>query len=212
MTNLQYKYIFDPGVSHININTMEGVQMKITADGLLGQAQKINNQKKTESESLALGIKETKTDSVSIGKIVNSRVESIEKEIRDLQTSLAKNQSVSNGVDQLDKALTSGANSAEILDKSTFNGTQALKDFMGPEITPEIIKSKKDEIKNLVKNDIANLTKVQVELDNIIASDLAGNKKVETLMAGLNDFFKGNAASVDSISNLDAEKVMKLIR
>ncbi|HPS59358.1 MAG TPA: hypothetical protein PK514_14740, partial [Spirochaetota bacterium] len=132
--------------------------MKITADGLLGQAQKINNQKKTESESLASGIKETRTDSVSIGKIVNSRVESIEKEIRDLQTSLAKNQSVSNGIDQLDKAPASGGNTAEILENSTFNGKQALKDFMGPEITPEIIKSKKDEIKELVKKDIANLT------------------------------------------------------
>lgn len=186
--------------------------MKITADGLLGQAQKINNQKKTESESLASGIKETRTDSVSIGKIVNSRVESIEKEIRDLQTSLAKNQSVSNGIDQLDKALASSGNTAEILEKSTFNGKLALKDFMGPEITPEIIKLKKDEIKELVKIDIANLTKVQVELDNIIASDLAGTKKVESLMSALTEFFKGNAASVDSISNLDAEKVMKLIR
>jgi len=186
--------------------------MKITADGLLGQAQKINNQKKTETESQALGIKENRQDSVSIGKIVNSRVESIEKEIRDLQTSLAKNQSVSNGMDQLDKALSSGGNTAEILEKNTFNGKQVLRDFVGPELTPEIIRSKKEEIKNLVKNDISSLTKVQVELENIIASDLAGNKKVESLMTGLTEFFKGNAASVDSISNLDAEKVMKLIR
>lgn len=186
--------------------------MKITADGLLGQAQKISNQKKTESEIPASGAKETRTDSVSIGKIINSRVESIEKEIRDLQTSLAKNQSVSNGIDQLDKVMASGGNTAEVLEKNTFNGKLALKDFIGPELTPEILRSKKDEIKNLVKNDIANLTKVQVELDNIIASDLAGNKKVDNLMANLTEFIKGNASSLDSISNLDAEKVMKLIR
>jgi hypothetical protein len=195
-----------------NINTMEGVNMKITADGLLGQAQKINNQKKTETESSASGIKEARTDSVSIGKIVNSRVESIEKEIRELQTSLAKNQSINNGTEQLDRTLTSGGNAAEILEKNTFNGKQVLKDFIGPEITPEIIKLKKDEIRELIKNDIAKLTRVQVELDNIIASDLAGSRKVENLMAGLTEFFKGNPSSVDAISNLDAEKVMKLIR
>jgi|GEM_PF-617693 len=186
--------------------------MKITADGLLGQAQKINNQKKTETESSASGIKEARTDSVSIGKIVNSRVESIEKEIRELQTSLAKNQSINNGTEQLDRTLTSGGNAAEILEKNTFNGKQVLKDFIGPEITPEIIKLKKDEIRELIKNDIAKLTRVQVELDNIIASDLAGSRKVENLMAGLTEFFKGNPSSVDAISNLDAEKVMKLIR
>ena len=186
--------------------------MKITADGILGSAQKINNQKKTEDESFSTGIKEQKTDSVSISKIVNSRIESIEKEIRELQTSLAKNQSTNNGLDQLEKAIVSGDKTDEILAKNTFNGKQVLKDFMGPEITPEILKSKKEEVKTLIKEDVNNLTKVQVELDNIIASDLAGTKKVESLMTDLNEFFKGNIASVDSISSLDADKVMKLIR
>ena len=186
--------------------------MKITADGLLGSAQKISNQKKAENESPARGTKGSKTDSVSIGKIINSRIESIEKEIRELQTSLARNQSVSNGIDQLERALASGGDMAEILENNTFNGKQALKDFVGPELTPEILKSRKDDIKGLVKEDLGSLTKVQVELDNIIASDIVGNKKVENLMTGLNEFFKGNSTSLDSISNLDADKVMKLIR
>lgn len=188
--------------------------MKISADGILGSAQMINNQKKTDGESLPEGTKEQKTDSVSIGKIINSRIESIEKEIRDLQTSLAKNQSISNGLNQLEKSITSVDKTSEILSQNTFNGRQVLKDFIGSEITPEILKSKKDEIKSLIKEDMSNLTKVQVELDNFIASDLAGNKKVENLMTGLNDFFnlKRNVTNVDSISNLDAEKVMKLIR
>lgn len=186
--------------------------MKITADGILGSAQKISNQKKNENESLSRGVKEFKTDSVSIGKIVNSRVESIENEIRDLQTSLAKNQSVNNGIDQLEKAVNSGAKIENVLVNSTFNGKQVLRDFMGSEITPEIIKARKEEIQALVKEDVNGLTRLQVELDNLIASDLTGGKKVESLMADLNDFFKGNSANPDAISSLNADKVMKLIR
>ena len=186
--------------------------MKITADGLLGSAQKINNQKKTGGETLAEGTREIKPDSLSIGKIVNSRIESIEKDIREMQTSLARNQSLNNGLEQLDKAMASGGNTDEILTGNTFNGRQALKDFMGPEVTPEIVKTRKEEIKSLIKEDVNSLTKLQVELDNLIASDLTGGKKVESLMANLNELFRATSANPESISTLNADKVMQLIR
>ena len=49
-------------------------------------------------------------------------------------------------------------------------------------------------------------------MDNIVASNLAGNRKVENLMADVNEILKNTPANLDSISNLDADKVMKLVR
>ena len=186
--------------------------MKITADGILGSAQKMNNQKKIDDSDLKQDRKNLKTDSVSIGKLVNSRIESMENEIKDIQTSLTKNQILSNGLDQLASALDSGRNVNDVLSKTSFEGKTILKDLVGHEVTTEAVKNRKTEIKSLLNNDINSLTKVQVELDNIIASGIAGGKKVESLMANLNDIFKGNSSNLDSITNLDADKVRKLVK
>ena len=65
--------------------------MKITADGILGSAQKINNKRQAEEGNKGAK-KDIKTDSIILGKAINSRIETLEKEIKDIQTSLTKNQ------------------------------------------------------------------------------------------------------------------------
>ena len=49
-------------------------------------------------------------------------------------------------------------------------------------------------------------------MDNFIASDLTGSRKIENIMAGVSETLMKTPAGFDNISNLDAEKVMKLIR
>ena len=185
--------------------------MKVTADGILGSAQNINNRKKTEETSLKPDTKSVKSDSLDLGKVINSRIEALGKEVKEIQTSLTKNQIIRDGIDQLLNAPSKG-DAEKILNETTFNGSKILKEFIAEGVMPREIEQKNNEVKALISKDVNSLTKIQVEMDNIIASDLAGNKKVETLMAGVGETLKKAPAGLENISNLDADKVMKLIR
>ncbi len=185
--------------------------MKITADGILGSAQKINSKRKIDEAGNAGNKKDLKTDSLNLGKVINSRLETIEREIKDIQTSLTKYQIINEGIDNIQKN-NSPENVNQTLTNTTFEGNKILRDFLGEDMNPAALETKKNEVKKLINNDINNLTKVQVEVDNIVASNLTGDRKVETLMADLNDIFKNTHANLDTISNLDVDKVMKLVR
>lgn len=184
--------------------------MKITADGILGSAQKINNKRQVEEGNKGAK-KDIKTDSIILGKAINSRIETLEKEIKDIQTSLTKNQIIREGIDDILKN-----NTPEIINQtmeaSKFEGRQILRDYIGTDTAPSVLHTKKKDVESLINNDINSLTKVQVEIDNIVASNLAGDKKAENLMSNVNDIFKNVPANLDTISNLDADKVMKLVR
>lgn len=184
--------------------------MKITAEGILGSAQKINNKRQTEEGNKGAK-KDLKTDSLTLGKALNSRIETIEKEIKDIQTSLTKNQIIREGIDNILKD-NSPENVNQTLEVSKFEGRQILKDYLGTDTATVALQTKKKDIENQINNDINTLTKVQVEVDNIVASNLAGTKKIESLMSNVNDIFKNIPANLDTISNLDADKVMKLVR
>jgi len=185
--------------------------MKITADGILGSAQKISNKRKVEDGEIKKDKSGLKTDSLSIGKAINSRIETIEREIKDIQTSLTKNQIISDGIDSILKKNTP-ENTDAVLNNTTFDGRKILKEYLGQDLSSAALETKKSEIKNLINSDINNLTRVQVEVDNIVASNLAGGKKVESLVANVNDIFKNTPSNLDTISSLDADKVMKLVR
>jgi hypothetical protein len=185
-------------------------KMKITADGILGSAQKINNKRQAEEGNKGAK-KDIKTDSIILGKAINSRIETLEKEIKDIQTSLTKNQIIREGIDDILKNNTP-ENINLTMEASKFEGRQILRDYVGTDTAPAVLQTKKKDVESLINNDINSLTKVQVEIDNIVASNLAGDKKAENLMSNVNDIFKNVPANLDTISNLDADKVMKLVR
>lgn len=185
--------------------------MKVTADGLLGSAQKINNRKKNEDALLKQDAGSVKTDSVNLSRVINSRIEALGKEVRDIQTSLTKNQIIHDGIEQLGSARSDGDREA-VLNETMYNNNRILKDFVGNNPSAADLELKKKEVKSLISNDIASLTKIQVEMDNIAASDIAGTKKIENLISGVNETLKKTPSGFDNISNLDAEKVMKLLR
>ena len=97
--------------------------MKVTADGILGSAQKINNKKKTEESDVKLDTKSIKSDSINLSKVINSRIEALGKEVKDIQTSLTKNQIIRDGIDQLLAASSSDA-AETILNETTFNDSK----------------------------------------------------------------------------------------
>lgn len=186
--------------------------MKISADSLLGSAQKINNQKKMDEASPEKVNKEMKSDSLEITRKINSRIESIGKEVKDIQTSLSRNQIMRNGLELIQKTGSFGEKSGEILRNTTYEGSQVLKEYLGEIITRESVATGKKDVSGMINNDINRLTRVQVEVDNIIASDLANGKKPENLLADINNIFRESGANAENFSNLNADKVMQLIK
>ncbi|MCL2156172.1 MAG: hypothetical protein FWH53_10945 [Leptospirales bacterium] len=185
--------------------------MKITADGILGSAQNINNKKKSDEKEIKQDSVNLKNDSINIKNVINSRIETIEKEVREIQTSLTKNQMISRGIDRL---LTASNTTTldTIMNETMFNNSRILRDFVGSGLTQDDFRLKKNEVNSLISNNLTSLTKIQVEMDNIAASDVTGNKRIESLMSGINDTLKNTTVGIENISNLDEEKVMRLIK
>ena len=185
--------------------------MKVSIDGILGSAQRINSQRQVDDESQKK--KDVRMDSVNIGAKINSRLDSIESELRDIQTSLTKNQIVRDGVDQLAVDYKSGGTKQEqILSGVTFNGSQALRDFMGGAIFADSFAEKLRQINEAINADIGKLRKLQVEVDNITASNLAGTK-TDRLMDSINNALSStDNVNPAVISQLNPDAVMKLIK
>ena len=188
--------------------------MKISIDSILGSARKINNQRQIEEDGLSNRKKEIKSDSVSISRKVDTRLDKIETEFRDIQSSLTKNQILKNGMDELLTDLAKGGrNRDKIMDQVTFEGDKVLKSAMGGNVTAPEVEKKSQEIVKSMDRDVTKLKKLQVEVDNIMASNLAGQDKVENIMTNIDSFLgKAGAGKLENLTSLNVDSVMKLIK
>ena len=188
--------------------------MKISVDGILGSARKINNQRQTAEESAGSRKKDVRTDSVNISSRVNSRLDSIDTEIRDLQSSLTRNQILRQGIEDIQKDMATGGNNGEkIMSEVRFEGRQVLKEFIGGTITAETLQNRAGEVAAALGKDMNRLKTLQVELDNITASNLAGSEKAGSVMSTMESTLSSlGSKNMEGITNLNADSVMRLVR
>jgi len=189
--------------------------MKVSIDGILGSARKINSQRQTDEESGSKKKKgEVRADSVEIENRISSRLDGIQKELKDVQSSLTRNQIIRDGLGRLDEDMAKGGrNSAEILGEVKFEGGKVLHDFVGEGLSQGVLKTKMDQVNNLITGDINKLTRMQIETENILASNLAGTDRFEAVLKNIeNAFEKSGGGTINSISRLRADSVMRLIR
>ncbi len=188
--------------------------MKVSIDGILGSAKKINSQKQLDEESLNRKKKEVKSDTVAISRKVNSRLENIESEFREIQSSLTRNQIINHGIKQLaEDSSRGGKNRENILNDVSFEGKNVLKQFVGESFDPEQLGAKSDTVNNMIETDISRLKKLQVEVDNILASDLAGEGKAEGIQSNIDSLYTAlDSGKLESLTNLKVDSVMRLIK
>ena len=188
--------------------------MKISVDGILGSAQNIKNQRQVAEENTGNRKKEVRSDSVSISSKVNTRLDSIDTEIRDIQSSLTRNQMLRDGIEELRRDMDQGGREQErILSDVRFEGKPVLKDFLGELYGPDPLKAKHEQATAALGDDINRLKKLQVELDNITASNLAGSDRIESTMKRVDTLFSTmEAKNIEGISSLNADSVKRLIQ
>lgn len=188
--------------------------MKVSIDGILGSARKINSQKELEDNNQNKKKSDIKVDSVSIGTRINSRLDAMATEFREIQSSLTRNQIIRDGIDQLRADLQKGApEQRNILDSVTFEGEKVLRSFTGEAVTNQVLTTKLEQNARLINDDITHLKKLQVELDNIMASDLAGQERLKSVTSRIDSIFvNSNMTNLDQISTLRPDTVMRLIK
>lgn len=186
--------------------------MKISVEGLLGSARKLNNQRNDKSSSTNKNGGLSKTDIVSISTKATARVDNIDNEFKGIQSSLTKNQIISDGIKQIQKNIDSGeTNHSEVLSSVRFQGEPALMDFIGDNITPEIIKEKAEEVNSFLVKDETSLKKMQVELENIMASELVDDKKASGILDNVEKVVSDNVGNLGNITSLQPDAVLRLI-
>jgi hypothetical protein len=188
--------------------------MKVSIDAILGSAQKINNQRQIGEETPDRRKKEIKTDSFSLSSRVDSRLDGIDREFREIQSSLTRNQIIRDGIDQLKNDYgRGGQNAQDIMNGVTFEGNRVLRSFVGEAVTEDILNSRSVRINEMISGDVDRLKRLQVELDNIMASNLAGPDKVGNIMSNVDRAFaEAGAAGIENISHLRPDAVMRLIK
>ncbi len=188
--------------------------MKVSIDSILGSARKISSQRQIDDENLSNKKKEIKSDSVNISRKVDSRLDKIESEFRDLQTSLTKNQITRLGIENLSADMEKGGrNRDKILNETQYEGKKVLHSYVGDNTDRIHLEAKGVDIGKSIDTDISKLKKLQVEVDNITASSLAGQDKAENIMTNISSFFgKIGSGKIENYSNLKVDAVMKLIK
>ena len=157
--------------------------MKISIDSVLGSARRINSQRNIDGETKDKKKREVSTDSVEIENRVLSRLKTIQMELKDIQSSLTRNQIIHEGINSLRKDLAKGSGERDkIMDEVRFDNKKVLHEFVGESITEEILNNKQERIDNLIRDDISTLRRLQVEVENILASNLTDSGRIDDIL------------------------------
>lgn len=188
--------------------------MKISIDGILGTAKKINSQRELEENNSNKKKSEIKTDSISIGTRINTRLDAMEAEFRDVQSSLTRNQIIRDGIEQLRADFQKGGQERQnILNSVTFEGKKVLAGFDNEAINGKLLDANQENTARLINGDVTRLKKLQVEVDNIMASNLVGQDRLQNIMSNIDSIFpRSGMTNIESISSLRPDTVMRLIK
>ena len=186
--------------------------MKITADNMLGSARRINSQREASKGSEKGGTE--RSDRADIAAKVDSRIDAVSNELKEVQTDLSSKQAVKDGLGKVIEDFQKGGNVSNLLNEVKFNDKKVLLDFLGGDadsLSMQLLSQKNDEIDKLISSDTRKLTKLQVESANIFASNLVKDAKADKMMKNLNDFMI-SAGFPEDLSRLNPETVMRLVR
>jgi hypothetical protein len=115
------------------------------------------------------------------------------------------------GLSRVTDELGKGKNPSSTINAVTFNDKKVLLDFLGGDEAPshETLAQKTSLIEEFIKEGVRKITRLQVEGENLQASNLTGGKDIEaTLKNSLESSKLANAYS----GALNADAVQRLIR
>ncbi|MCX8124335.1 MAG: hypothetical protein N3F66_09245 [Spirochaetes bacterium] len=186
--------------------------MKVSIDAILQSAQQLKSTINVDEHKSGNKNKIT-TDKIHIEHRVMARLDEIHTQIKDIQTNLTRYQVMSDGVGMLlDDIRKGGSNSQNIINSILFNNRPVLKEFLGDSYDENSITYKSEQLKNLIADSISSLQKLEVEFENIVASDLARNVHLKDRINEINALIPRTIKNPQHLHHLDAETVKRLIQ
>jgi len=186
--------------------------MKVSIDGILNSARRMKGQNVIEEESLHKKKEKIDKDSYELTTKINTRLLSIQKELSNIQSSLTRNQIVKEGINLLAADLEKGGMKRElILNELKYENEKVLSNFVGENPEKDDLKTKLNVIDKNIEKDTSSLKKLQIEIENFLASNLASSssqnviKDIEAVIAHT------GSIKINDISGLKPETVMGLI-
>lgn len=182
--------------------------MNISADGILGSAQKISQKRISARKDAGVGKNQSKSDNIEIGLQLKGRLNTMQGDLKSAQDSLSKNQVIGDGLARIYENLNNGESGVKaILDETTYNGQSVLAEYLeGNTITEEYLRERMADNRKAIVSDTDNILKLQVESENIFASSLVGEPdfNYENMISAQTD--------TSQLSQLNADVVMRLTK
>jgi hypothetical protein len=188
--------------------------MKVSIDTILGSAKRLRGEMHADDRSRSGRSQDVRSDSVTIEGRVNTRIDSIQGESRDLQSSLTRNQIISDGINRLVEDIAHGGVNRElILDETRFEGRQVLRDFLGGDTSSDALTAGRNRVNDLIGADVGRLRRLQVEAENIVASKIPGSESAAAIVGNLESSLAGrDAGAIDNMTSLNPDQVRRLVR
>ncbi len=186
--------------------------MKVSVDGIISTARRMKGQKQVDDESFKKKNKSIGSDSIEIKKKINSRLLVIQNELNSIQSSLTKNQIIKEGINQLiDDKANGGTKTEFILNEFKFEDQRVVSEFVGDDIDDKNLNIKFNMANKLIRDDTSNLKRLQIEVENILASNLADSELQDIINDIESIASRINSNSLTNITELNPEMVLNLI-
>lgn len=186
--------------------------MKVSIDAILQSAHQLKSTINVDEHKSGNKNKVT-SDKINIEHRVMARLDEIHNQIKDIQTTLSRYQVIDDGIRMLlDDKKAGGTNAPNIIEATQYNNRPVLKEFLGDSYDENTLTHKQDQLKNLVADSITGLQRLQVEFENIVASDLARNVQLKDKIDEINSLIPRNIKNTQHLHHLDAETVKRLIQ
>ncbi|MGL4368882.1 MAG: hypothetical protein ACRCUT_04315 [Spirochaetota bacterium] len=182
--------------------------MKVTIDSLVGSAGRIQSQRNTQEKTKENSVK---ADRAQISSRIDARIDTLYGDLREAQTDLSRNQLIKDGLGRVAEDLAQGKNPAATVNAVAFEGKKVLLDYLGGEddYSAAFLEEKNTSIDELIRGNITALTRLQVEAENLSASNLVREKDLSRIVQ---DADTAKLSQVYANSSLNADAVMRLIR
>ena len=188
--------------------------MKVSIESLLGSARRIAGQREPREEGQDSRKKEVRSDTVSIEGRINTRISTIQSELKDIQSSLTRNQVIHDGMRQLgDDLALGGQNLGDILDSVRFEGQTVLRSFIGDHISSDVLESGQERIERQMGDDVSRLRRLQVEAENMMAAGTRPDDRIDGIMGSIErSLSRGEGAALRNLTSLNPDTVRRLVR
>lgn len=187
----------------------------ISIETIIGSAQKINNQK-TNFDKNSRKTDSSKTDTVQISAKVNSRLNGIEVDLRKVQTELTSDQIIKNALIELrEESGSKNPSYSEVLKNYNSETRNLISKYIGDvkSLTGDKIEQGLSDVNKQISTNVSELKRIQIETENIFASDMAQSDKAASVVKSVETYFiSGNINAMNKISSLNADVVMRLTR